>query len=198
MPGIPTLARCCRTALHSSSPSSHACCSGAGNPYMGPRQLCPCQHPPNHAQPALQAAQWEGARSNSIAMQMSRPMKFGPNGLTFPSPSRMQTLVSQHVLKIRKTWCLNKGTVVTTGTGDLFPAAPVSAEPGISQAPDHSPQPCAVSIQPTTSQHKTHSVNLPVISKGGWGCGGRSEEEEVRGVHGSWHDGGTEPFRTIM
>lgn len=93
MPGIPTLARCCRTVLHSSSPSSHACCSGAGNPYMGPRQLCPCQHPPNHAQPALQAAQWEGARSNSIAMQTSRPMKFGPNGLTFPSPSRMQTLL---------------------------------------------------------------------------------------------------------
>lgn len=53
----------------------------------------PAQHPPSHAQPALQAAQWEGARSNSIAMQTSRPMKFGPNGLTFPSPSRMQTLL---------------------------------------------------------------------------------------------------------
>lgn len=62
-----------------------------------------------------------------------------------------ETFVSHHAPKIRKTWYL---TIVTTGTSDLFTAAPVSAESGISQGPDHSPQPCTESIQPTSSQQK--------------------------------------------
>lgn len=56
----------------------------AALPLPTPSQPCPARPP---GSPVGRST------NNSIAMQMSRPMKFGPNGLTFPSPSRMQTLL---------------------------------------------------------------------------------------------------------
>lgn len=76
--------------------------------------------------------------------------------------------VLQNEPQTRKNWCLNRGIIITTGTGNLFLVAPVSAKPGISQALYHPTQFCTLSIQPTTSQRKPHFTNLPVISKGGW------------------------------